>query len=269
MTADHSAYLNRHASKPSFYKKLRVKRRLNRVFGDLYIGRRVKFAYLGDLLTEIGISATARMLEAGSGDGAFCFYLARRYPKASVTGLELNAIEAAVCQTIAAEEKRTNLRFEQGDITEMAYAEPFDFVITLDVLEEIEEDQKALEALFNALRPGGDLLIHMPHRHILQLNGSVVSVPDAESWKVTAGAVRQGYTPDELTEKLARCGFEVKRVKPVQGPPITKAFQLYEKWQRLLPLRILILPIVDAYIRQDKQKEPAHGNSMWIWARKP
>jgi 2-polyprenyl-3-methyl-5-hydroxy-6-metoxy-1,4-benzoquinol methylase len=253
----------------AFDRKMRLKRRLNRLFGEIYIGKRVKLAYFVRWLKRLGLPADARILEAGSGDGLFTFHVAGAMPRASVTGLELNPVEAVACGRVAAREGRDNLKFICGDLTALQDQEGFDFAFCLDVLEHVKEDVLVMRGLFEALKPGGRLLVHVPNGYFRETDGRVIRVADADAWKINPGHVRQGYTPVEMSARLASVGFEVVAAEMTQGSPITRAHRLYARVQRWLPLRIAILPLIDLLAFLDRHRRSADGNTVWVLARRP
>jgi 2-polyprenyl-3-methyl-5-hydroxy-6-metoxy-1,4-benzoquinol methylase len=261
--------LSRVTQVDAFYRKLLLKRLLYRFVGELYVGRRVKLAYFRRWLPRFALAPTARIMEAGSGDGMFAFYVARRYPLASVVGLELNPVEAESCRRIAAREQLTHLSFRTGSLLDLDDRDHYDLIYCLDVLEHIQDDLAALRVLYGALVPGGSLLIHVPNRTYLETDGRLITVPDAEAWQINPGHVRQGYAPTELAAKLAQTCFRVCAIQQVHGRAIAYAFKLHAWVARLPPLRLLILPVVDWLTWLDLQQIPAHGNTVWAWAQKP
>jgi 2-polyprenyl-3-methyl-5-hydroxy-6-metoxy-1,4-benzoquinol methylase len=260
--------LNRVQNADAFYRKLLGKRLLSKFVGELYIGRRVKLVYFRRWLDRIALPSTPTILEVGSGDGAFAFFTAHHFETAAVIGLELNPAEAEGCRRIARRENLLNLNFVASSIADVAWIDHFDLVYCLDVLEHIADDTGALRAICRALKVGGYLLVHVPNRSYMETDGRIITVPDAEAWKVNPGHVRQGYAPGELAAKLTEAGFEVLEINQTQGPPISYAYKLHNRLQRVLLLRILILPIIDLLTWIDRRQTPRHGNTVWAWARK-
>ena len=252
----------------AFLYKLQRKRRLYRLVGEIYVGRRVKLAYFRQWLARIGIADSSQVLEVGSGDGIFAFFVAGQYPRAEVTGLELNQTEATVCQKVAAQEHRHNLHFEAGILGEMQWQSRFDLIYCLDVLEHITEDVAVLREMHDALKSGGHLLIHVPSRTYQRVSGEKVTVPDEEAWRINPGHVRNGYDPDEMRRKLESAGFIVVELKQTQGRPIARIRDLYQRIEHFLPFRFLLLPLIDRAIQQDMRHPPAHGNTLWALAKK-
>jgi SAM-dependent methyltransferase len=143
------------------------------------------------------------ILDAGCGSGVFTFELAKRNPSAKVLGVDSDADLVLRAGEIATRAGLANCRFECGDVTELRYESAFDLVLSIDNLEHVPDDRRAMRTLLDALRPGGRLVVHVPgyeRRWILFGRRVNFDVP---------GHVRPGYRADELVDKLREAGFEV------------------------------------------------------------
>jgi len=157
------------------------------------------------------------ILDAGSGSGVFSFELAKRHPQAQVLGIELEPQLVERANEIARRAGLANCRFETGDVTRLEFDRDFDLVVSVDNFEHVEDDVTAMKKLWQALRPGGTLVAHVPARErrwLLFGRRVNFDVP---------GHVRPGYRIDELAEKLRRAGFEID--DPLTVPPIFELIQ--------------------------------------------
>ncbi|MEM7679092.1 MAG: methyltransferase domain-containing protein, partial [Myxococcota bacterium] len=88
-------------------------------------------------------------------------------------------------------------QFFQMDARQLPFRAAFDVVGAFDVLEHIDEDETVLGQLFEAVRPGGGLMLTVPqHRWLWS------AVDDLSGHK-------RRYAPGELSTKVKRAGFEV------------------------------------------------------------
>jgi SAM-dependent methyltransferase len=146
-----------------------------------------------------------RTLDAGSGNGVFAMYAARRGN--DVTGLSDSAKGQGRADRRARAIGLEGIQFQVRDLRELdRFADelgPYDQVFCLEVIEHILDDRKLLRDLAQVTRPGGQLLLTTPYRHHVPSFGEVISERE------DGGHVRSGYTHDEIEELLADAGFQV------------------------------------------------------------
>lgn len=116
------------------------------------------FRWRFDMITEIvetlPRTETFRLLDAGCGTGQMTKLL-ERYGEA--VGLEIapEALEFA--------RRRGVKNLIQGSITDPPFAEgSFDLVLSLDVIEHVDNDVQIIESLFEIVKPGGHLIVTVP-----------------------------------------------------------------------------------------------------------
>lgn len=150
---------------------------------------------LREQLRALRLPTDAQILEVGSGTGANLALLAQF---GSVTGLEMSAEAIASARSRGLEQPgRVTLR--QGRCPEdlASLQQSFDLVCLFDVLEHIDNDREALEALRASLKPGGRILISVPAYQWL--------------WSGHDEALhhRRRYRLGELAKLCADCGLAV------------------------------------------------------------
>jgi SAM-dependent methyltransferase len=116
-----------------------------------YRGRRT---VLEGAIARLGLPASARILDAGCGSGRNMLELARL---GTATGIELSD------ESVALARKRDVGEVVAGSVLEMPFPDDsFDFAVSLDVIEHLEDDLAALCELRRVLAPGGTLLLTVP-----------------------------------------------------------------------------------------------------------
>jgi 2-polyprenyl-3-methyl-5-hydroxy-6-metoxy-1,4-benzoquinol methylase len=93
----------------------------------------------------------------------------------------------------------------QNDDFQMA-SEQFDFAVSIDVLEHLQQDQPFLQELKRVLKPGGRAVITVP-------NGDEKLLANKIKWRLgmtpnVYGHTRAGYTVAELSETICKSGLE-------------------------------------------------------------
>ncbi|MBK7445542.1 MAG: methyltransferase domain-containing protein [Ignavibacteria bacterium] len=66
------------------------------------------------------------------------------------------------CRNFFSKTGYDKVKFEIGDLTKIEYKEQFDFILCVDVMEHIFEDELVFRNFANALKKGGRLLVNTP-----------------------------------------------------------------------------------------------------------
>ena len=139
-----------------------LERSLFRVLGIADPAHYLHYRYLMRGLDIIDDFKPLCILDAGCGHGDYSFYLARRYPKAFIIGIDLDS--EAITRNIEAKKALglRNLEFRVQSILNVEEASAFDLIICIDVLEHIPENIEAFIRLAKALKPNGYAFYHIP-----------------------------------------------------------------------------------------------------------
>lgn len=139
------------------------------------------------------------VLEIGCGQGGFAARLARRY---RYVGVEPDPVSFAVAQG------RVGLlaQLRNGDVTTVRREEQFDLVCAFEVLEHVPDDEGALAAWAEHVRPGGMLMLSVPAWR------ERFAAADA-----MVGHVRR-YDPDDIATLLRGAGLDVVEVTAFGAP---------------------------------------------------
>lgn len=144
----------------------------------------------------------ASIIDAGSGFGQYSYCMARRNSLWKVLGIDVKEEQIADCNAFAKQIGFENrMSFTEGDLTQYIASEPADLILSVDVMEHISDDEQVFRNFYQSLKQGGTLLISTPSN----LGGSDVHDGDGKSF--IGEHVRDGYSKEEITEKLTRAGF--------------------------------------------------------------
>ncbi len=150
---------------------------------------------------QIADSLGHSILEVGSGTGNITQFL--RADGRGVMATDVVPAYRSELQRLFSES--ANVQVGKFDLTAKAPVEfakqPFDTVVCLNVLEHIEDDIFALEQMREVLQPGGKLALLVPAHRFLY-----------GEFDRAVGHFRR-YERRELTNKLKRVGFDVRKVK--------------------------------------------------------
>ncbi|MFC1607965.1 class I SAM-dependent methyltransferase [Candidatus Latescibacterota bacterium] len=177
----------------------KIERVYIRFFGAPINGLRIRARRILPLIPE----GCTNILDSGCGQGVFTFEVARRFPDSEVTGMDMNGDLIERNRRIAGRIGLTNCRFEEGDITEILGKKGYDLILSIDVLEHVEDDDRVLNSYMRALGDNSELLLHVP--------GYYRRWP-VFGWKENfevEGHYRHGYTMEDITAKVTGAGFEI------------------------------------------------------------
>ena len=136
-----------------------------------------------------------KMLEVGCGTGGVARAVSQARPQ-----LRLTATEMVVRGLAFARRQLPGVSLLQMDAHRIPFVAEFDVIGAFDVLEHIDDDRGVLRAMFDALAPGGGVLLTVPQHPALW------SAIDDFSCH------RRRYSRAELAGKLQAAGFTVVRM---------------------------------------------------------
>jgi 2-polyprenyl-3-methyl-5-hydroxy-6-metoxy-1,4-benzoquinol methylase len=191
-----------------------VKARFSRLIRRRPLFRRIFYRLLGlVLLREWYVKRELRrmaredrgemvILDAGAGFGQYSYYCLRRFPGAAVESLDIQKGHVEDGRDFIRKTGESRWSFEQKDITRLDAAGRYHLILTIDVLEHIPEDVALLRRFANSLKSGGRLIVSTP----------TIYRKHAVDSGFVGEHVREGYSEEELREKLERAGFALSRI---------------------------------------------------------
>jgi len=222
-----------------------------------------------------GLLSLRTMFDAGTGFGQYTYYCGRRFNLQSILAVDVKEEYIADLRAFIQSMGWPHVRCAVEDLTSPQHTNAFDVILSVDVMEHIEDDLAVFRHFQQALRPGGVVIVNTPST----LGGSDAHAPGDESF--IEEHARIGYDPDELARKLEAAGLHVERRQFTYGPVGTIAWRLGIKWPMrllgvtkvfffLLPLYYLVtFPITLLLMCIDYAFIPKRGSGLLFTARKP
>jgi SAM-dependent methyltransferase len=171
-----------------------------------------------------------RLLDAGSGFGQYTYYLSGLDKNWMVEAVDVKEEQVADCNEFFKRTGRKNAHFETADLTAFVKPGSFDFILSVDVMEHILEDEKVFRNFYDSMTRDGMLLISTPSDR----GGSDVH-DHGEEESFIDEHVRDGYNIEEIREKLHRAGFAHTEARYIYGKPGQLGWRLSMK----IPIRLL------------------------------
>lgn len=174
------------------------------------------------------------ILDAGSGFGQYTYRMSRLFPGSNIVAADIKPEQIADCNQFFEQlGKADQVKFQYADLTNYTSPETYDLVLSVDVMEHIEEDTKVFENFFLSMKKGGVLLISTPSDQ----GGSDVHDHDHEANGVHGFIdehVRDGYNIGEIETKLKAAGFSRVEARYSYGTPGKISWRLSMKYPILM-----------------------------------
>lgn len=231
-----------------------IKRTLGRIFTGPPFRRKLFYLLLDLLLLRAWhinrkikkisklLPHNASVLDAGCGFGQYTWRMGRNNKNWIIRGIDIDTKHITECRKFFASSDLVNrTSFHQQDLTLLTDNDAFDLVLTVDVMEHINEDEKVFRNLYNALKNKGFLVISTPSDR----GGS--DVHDENDKSFIDEHVRDGYGQEEIRQKLSSAGFHNITAEYTYGKPGSISWRLSMKYPvkmlNISKLFFLILPV--------------------------
>ncbi len=181
------------------------------------------------------------VLDAGMGFGQYTYFMAKRFPSAKILAVDVKEEQVADCKYFFEKCGFKNVTVEYADLTKIEFENEYDFILCVDVMEHIEEDELVFRNFCRALKKGGRLLVNTPSN----LGGSDAHDDSDESF--IEEHARLGYSKEDIKEKVERAGMRMESFSYTYGKYGTVSWRFGIKYPILMAgaskFLILILPI--------------------------
>lgn len=232
-----------------------IKKTMGRFFSVSVLTRKIFYLCLDLLLLRAwhvrkalrGISRKnpfkAVILDAGAGFGQYTWRMSRMNKNWKINAVDIDPDHTRDNSIFFSKSGVSDrITCETLDLTKLDQKEIYDFILSVDVMEHITDDELVFSNFYRALKPGGTLLISTPS----DKGGS--DVHDEGDKSFIDEHVRDGYSIEDITGKLARSGFRNIRAKYTYGIPGNISWRLSMKYPvKMLNLSALFYFILPFY----------------------
>lgn len=151
-----------------------------------------------------------KILDIGCGAGTISLYLASKGKK--VYGIDISNIAIKSCLESARKlGMESNVHFETMNFPNKIPKEKFDFILLIEVIEHLKNDQLALDKTFSLLKKGGIAIISTPSK-----NAPLYKLGLAHEFDERVGHLRR-YSLDELVGRCESAGFKILETRKTEG----------------------------------------------------
>jgi len=168
------------------------------------------------------------ILDAGAGFGQYVYFISTLSKKWNIKAVDVKEEQIEDCNNFFSKIKKSDrIKFEFADLTKFNDEKKFDLILSVDVMEHIEDDLSVFRNFHSSLKDDGMLLISTPsdkaedhHDH---------DEEEGEGHFFVEEHVREGYNIDDIKVKLKSAGFQKVETYYSYGKPGTLAWKLSMK----------------------------------------
>lgn len=162
-----------------------------------------------DLVAQVGAVSPGYVADLGCGPGNLTAALARRWPGATVTGVDNSSEMIAAAR---ASQAGSGLMFALGDVRDWRPQRPLDVLVCNAVLQWVPGHQELVARWAGLLAPDGWLAFQLPGNFDQPSHGLVQELARSPRWRDLLGGAelnRQAGDPADYVALLARPGYQV------------------------------------------------------------
>ena len=249
-----------------------IKRSLGKVF-NLHPLLRALFYRLLDLLLlrswylrrelrqwRLSAPDDARILDAGSGFGQYVWRLAQMGSDFQITGVDVKKEQVADCNAwFARAGLAARVHFRVQELEVLHDEERYDLVLSVDVMEHIEADEKVMQNLCRALKPGGLLLISTP----TVLSGTKGGADMHDGLRINGVKHGRQYVekPDLVANDVDYYSGSNEKPQVLEQRAFVKAIRGEAKPVVLPEEALIVTQILDAIYESSKTGKPVYFNA--------
>jgi len=163
-----------------------------------------------DTIELIPWQGNENVLDIGCGDGKITALLSTKVQQGTLIGIDISQSMIDFASSLYPQNQYPNLAFMQMDAAEITFENQFDRVVSFSTLHWVLDQQKALNAFYKALVPGGYLCLHIYSKGPMNVTDIGDFLVRTEKWAAYfPGYVKQRifFTEQEYKDLLQEAGF--------------------------------------------------------------
>ena len=208
-------------------------------------------------MTKLPLEQFTTVLDAGCGDGHHALEIARRFPHLLVTGVDLNMGGPPIGPL------PSNISLLRADLLAPIGEGTYDFIYSIDVLEHIPNNLRALDNICGAVKTGGYLLLHLPAGTGGKGIFPARFLRTFHAW-AEGEHIGEFRTLQQMESALQNRGFEVKESKHTFGFVGILAWELDRMTDGNIVLKTLLMPFLKGLGRLSAALHPAQGDLLLV-----
>ncbi len=224
-----------------------------------------------ELMAKLGLQGDEHVLDIGCGDGKVTARLAAELERGEVLGIDSSPDMIRLAKK--AHGKGRNLDFCLADARSLSFTAEFDVIFSNAALHWIRDHRPVVQGMFNALKPGGRVLVQMGGKGnagaVVQAMEQVIERPPWREYFEDFTFPYGFHGPEEYRQWLEKLGFTIRYIRLVPKDMVHENREKFTGWLRTTWLPYLqrveadnqaefIEEVVTAYMGHRDPQEPVH-----------
>jgi SAM-dependent methyltransferase len=191
----------------------------------------------------IRLPSDSLVLDAGSGFGQYTWRMSKMNKSWIIKAIDINKDQVNECNWFIEKAGQSGrVTFYTEDLLNLSELDCYDLILSVDVMEHIEKDDLVFNNFHKSLKNNGLLLISTPS----DKGGS--DVHDEKEDSFIDEHVRNGYSINDISEKLSYAGFKEIEAHYTYGKPGNISWRLSMKYPvKMLNVSYLFFIILPFY----------------------
>ncbi|MCU0400871.1 MAG: class I SAM-dependent methyltransferase [Algoriphagus sp.] len=239
----------------------------HQIFGVINAGDFASVLNFKKLVNQIPLPAQAKILDLGTGDGAYAMSLAHDQPKSRVYALDIDSRRILSLRMTLEKYGITNVSTYCQKVETTLLSE-LDFVFAIDVFDDMLPEEMPFESVYQRMSSGGHFLVKIPNKSQRSV------LPKAwfrkQNMNTDGEHLGKGYDLEGLKERFMAEGFELVHASYTDGYLSKLAWEIsfFGKSKGAFA-HLLIVPLAQALVMTDKLVHSGTwGNSLQVIGRK-
>lgn len=234
-------------------------------------------AMADEALSLLDLTGNERLLDLGCGNGNITAQIATQMAKGSVVGVDASAEMIAYAAEHYPPAKHPNLHFETADIRNLRFRDEFDLVVSFNALHWIPQQEVALRAIHQAMKPGARAQLRLvPRDQRKSLENVLEETRQAPRWATHYFGLHfhdpyLHLSADEYAALAQECGLTVEEVRVEDRAWDFRSREAFEafgavtfvEWSKVLPVSYrsqFAADVLDRY-RREVANAPGEENT--------
>jgi len=189
-----------------------------------------------EVIAKLDLRGSEHILDIGCGDGRSTAEIARQLQQGRILGIDASEEMIRFARNGYPAEKYPNLSFAVADAQVLEYRDEFDVIFSNAALHWIKDHHPVLKGIFQALRPGGKMLVQMAGKgnaaEAFLAFAYLVHDPPWNQFFISIGTPWAFFGTEQYREWILESGLRPVRIELIRRDMVHANRESFAGWIR-------------------------------------